>query len=101
MNKEELYDLIEQYLEGALPDTASQEVERRLATDADFRAEVELHRAMHRSLGDTGNLRLRTALDTLLRNPPSMDDTPPPETGPAHRAGHQPLGLIAPIADIP
>lgn len=82
MNKEELYDLIERYLDGTLPETEHQEVERRLMTDADFRAEVELHRALHTSLGDAGNLRLRAALDNLLSHPPLADDVPTPKPVP-------------------
>lgn len=79
---EELYDLIEQYLDGALPDAEREEVERRIATDTDFRNEVELHRAMHTSLGDADNFRLRIALDTLLRDPPLTSDIPLPKTAP-------------------
>lgn len=82
MNKEELYDLIERYLDGTLPETEHQAVERQMAIDADFRAEVELHRALHTSLGDAGNLRLRAALDNLLSNPPSTNDASTPKTAP-------------------
>ena len=82
MNKEELYDLIERYLGGALPDAEHQEVERQMAIDADFRAEVELHRALHTSLGDAGNFRLRTALDNLLSDPPLTNDAPTSKTTP-------------------
>lgn len=82
MNKEELYDLIERYLDGVLPDAEHQAVERQMAIDADFRAEVELHRALHTSLGDAGNLRLRAALDNLLSNPPSTNDASTPKTAP-------------------
>ncbi len=82
MNKEELYDLIERYLDGTLPDAEHQAVERQMTTDADFRTEVELHRALHTSLGDAGNFRLRTALDNLLRDPPPIDDFPSSESSP-------------------
>lgn len=75
MNKEELYDLIERYLDGVLSDAEREAVERRMANEADFRAEVELHRALHTSLSDADNFRLRNALDDLLRDPPPTDDT--------------------------
>lgn len=89
MNKEELYDLIERYLDNTLADAEREEVEHQMATDAEFRAEVEIQRALHISLGDKGNFQLRSALDDLLRNPPPLDGTLTTKTPfpPASRPG--------------
>lgn len=89
MNKEALYDLIERYLDDALTDTERADLEHQMATDAELRAEVELHRALHASLGDKGNLQLRSALDDLLRNPPPLEEVPTSKTPlpPASRPG--------------
>ncbi len=73
MDKRELYELIEAYLDGSLPDRQRQEVERRMATDADFREEVELHRALQEDYEDPSRWRLREALSGI------MDEPPPPE----------------------
>jgi len=66
-------DLIEQYLEGSLSPADRQAVESRLATDADFRAHVELHRQLHDEFADPQKLQLRDLLGDILRESP-----PPP-----------------------
>ncbi len=63
-------DLIEQYLDGSLPPAEQQAMEARLATDADFRADVELHRQLHEEFADPKKLELRDMLSDILREPP-------------------------------
>lgn len=62
MNKEERYDMIERYLNGAMDATEREGLETRLADDPDFRDE----------LGDPETLRLRKAIDNLMQNPPPL-----------------------------
>ena len=69
-------ELIEQYLSGTLPPTELEAVESRIATDADFRAEVEWHGQMHDALADPKKLQLRDMLSDILREP-----SPPPPSG--------------------
>lgn len=64
-DKESLHELIERYLDGDLSETEQEDVEHLLATDAGFRAELELQRAMQEHLGDPGQLRLRAALANM------------------------------------
>lgn len=80
MKKEQLYDLIERYIDNSLSDAERQEVERRIATDADFRAELELQRAMQQHLGDPSEVNLRLALDEVLSTPPANDSGPTDNT---------------------
>lgn len=75
------HELIERYLNGSLPEAGKQEVERLLATDAAFRSEMELHKALQQHLGDPGELRLRAALDEILEGPLSVQN-PKPAPGP-------------------
>lgn len=74
MDNRDLYELIESYLDGGLPDEQRREVERRMATDKAFREEVELHRALQEDYEDPSRWRLREALSGI------MDEPPPPET---------------------
>jgi len=69
-------DLIEQYLSGELPPAELQTFEARMATDAEFRAEVELQRQLHEEFADQKKLQLRDLLSDMLKEPP-----PPPNNG--------------------
>lgn len=62
-------DLIEQYLEGTLPLAEKQALEARLATDADFRQKVELHRQMQVALEDPQKLQLRDMMAEIVQQP--------------------------------
>ncbi len=66
-------ELIEGYLNGSLPTAEQKAMEGRLATDPDFRADVELHRQLHEEFADPKKLALRDLLSDILREPP-----PPP-----------------------
>lgn len=74
--KKELYDLIETYLAGALPEEKRQEVEARLASDEDFRQEVELHRALQESYTDPDRWQLKKALLEAMKEPLPPGDPP-------------------------
>ena len=65
-------DLIEQYLNGSLPLAEQQAVESRLATDAAFRADVELHRQLHEEFADPQKLQLRDLLSDIRRETPRL-----------------------------
>lgn len=67
--EKELYNLIEAYLEGSLPDEKQREVEARMASDEDFRQEVELHRDLQESYADPDRWQLRTALLEAMEEP--------------------------------
>ncbi len=79
MEKFDLFDLIEAYLDGALPEEKRLEVERRMAEDETFRREVELQRELQENFSDPGRLRLRSALAKVMEEPlPSVETTPYP-----------------------
>ncbi|MCB0530737.1 MAG: hypothetical protein H6574_03450 [Lewinellaceae bacterium] len=71
MNEEALHELIEQYIEGSLPEKERLAVEKRLTTDPDFRAEVQLQRAMYEHLSDPALLHLRETLASVVQQPQS------------------------------
>lgn len=52
MNKEERYDLIEQYIHKALPGEALRSFEEQLNTDASLKQELKLHQEVHDALGN-------------------------------------------------
>ena len=68
MEKEKLYDQIEQYLEGSLQGAEAAAFEQGLQKDAKLAAEVELHRKMQKALGDPQKLELREKLHTISNN---------------------------------
>lgn len=68
MEKEKLYDQIEQYLEGSLQGAEAKAFEESLQTDAELAAEVELHRKLQRELGDRQKMDLRLKLQQLSDN---------------------------------
>lgn len=102
MKKDINFDLIERYLDGALSAVEQQEVESRIATDPEFRAELELRRALQQHLGDPGEFRLRSALDEIL-NPALPGDTPlsePPDARPKSRGWPAWAGLVVFLAIV-
>lgn len=92
MQNRDLYELIESYLNGELPDKQRQQVEQRMAADAAFREEVELHRALQEDYADPARWRLREALSDI------MSESPPPgssEESPPNR--RRPLWAAVPV----
>lgn len=77
MKNKDIVELIEQYLKDALPPEEKLAVETRMAADASFRSEVELHRQLHQEFADTRKLHLRDLLTDMLQDPPP----PPTATG--------------------
>lgn len=77
MEKKDLYDLIEAYLDDALPDAKRREVEQRMEQDEDFRQEVELHRDLQEAYADPGRWHLRTVLQAVMEEP--LPDAEPPK----------------------
>ena len=73
MEKIDLFNLIESYLDNALPEEKRREVERRMAEDEAFRREVELHRGLQENFSDPGRWRLRSALAQ------AMEESLPPD----------------------
>lgn len=73
MEKQQLYQTIEAYLEGELPEKEQLAFERELATDTTLAKEVELHRSLQQQLGDAYKMRLRATLDTIAEEFPESD----------------------------
>ena len=67
MEKAQLYELIEQYLEGNLSGEELEQFELRLQTEPELKEEVELHRKLQNELGDTQKRLLRSRLDVLRK----------------------------------
>ena len=65
MDKEQLYNIIEEFLEGTLSGDELQAFEQRLQTEPDLAEEVELHRKIHGEIGDAQKRMLKSKLDTL------------------------------------
>lgn len=86
--EKELYDLIEAYLDGALPDEKRRAVEERMATDEDFRQEVEIHRDLQESYADPERWQFRQTLQEIMKEPLASDDPDQeiPETDPVPAA---------------
>ena len=74
---EDLYKLIEDYLNDALPEEQRREVERRMESDEDFQREVALHRAMQDHFGDASGWHLYTSITEIMQEPIPADDSPP------------------------
>jgi hypothetical protein len=70
MENSDTNELIEPYLNGSLTPAQQEAVEARLAADAAFRAEVDLHRQLHGELEDPQKLLLRDLLTGIVREPP-------------------------------
>ncbi len=75
MEKTDLYELIESYLENTLTDAKQQEVEQRMAIDDAFRKEVELHRALQEDYADPDRWHLRSALSEIMEQPLPSDES--------------------------
>ena len=70
MDKAQLYDTIEAYLEGELSTEGRRAFEREMAARPDIRAEVAPHRKLHQELGNSGKARLREQLKQISREFP-------------------------------
>lgn len=70
MNKEQLYEAIEAYLEGKLSEEARRDFEREMAVDPQLKAEVALHRRMQQELGKSGKAALREQLQQIAQEFP-------------------------------
>ena len=67
MNKEQLYETIEAYLEGALSADARQAFEKEMADNPEMKAELELHRRLHQELGKADKAALKEQLQQIAR----------------------------------
>lgn len=92
MEKEQIYQTIEAYLDGALGAEDKAAFEQELATDADLAREVELHRRLQGEFGDAEKTDLRLLLESIgeeFSEPdtdldlesPSGNNTPTPNGG--------------------
>ncbi|MCB0579326.1 MAG: hypothetical protein KDD10_08475 [Phaeodactylibacter sp.] len=70
MNKEQLYETIEAYLEGKLPAEERRAFEQEIAADPELKMEVALHRRMHQELGKSGKAERRQQLQQIARDFP-------------------------------
>ncbi|MCB0560313.1 MAG: hypothetical protein H6573_11340 [Lewinellaceae bacterium] len=70
MNKEQLYDTIEAYLEGKLTAEARRAFEGEIAADPELKREVALHRRMQQELGKSGKAELRGQLRQIAQEFP-------------------------------
>jgi hypothetical protein len=79
MEKEQIYQTIEAYLEGELGPEERTAFEEELATDADLAREVALHRRLQEELGDADKVNLRMSLEAIAKEfpAPDLDNTPP------------------------
>ncbi|PHN02611.1 anti-sigma factor [Flavilitoribacter nigricans] len=73
MEKEQLYETIEAYLEGELTGEELAAFERELTTDQSLAREVALHRSLQNQLGDQPKMALRTTLDAIAKDFPESD----------------------------
>lgn len=102
MEKEQLYQTIEAFLEGALTGEELTAFEREMATDETLAKEVALHRSLQHQLGDPAKMDLRATLDEIGRDFSASDlhtDEPPedPDTPTTGSAGGVPFwvwGLV-------
>lgn len=76
MEKEQLYQTIEAYLDGELTGRELAAFERELATDKSLAREVALHRNLQRRLGNASKVALRAKLDNIAREFPESDLDP-------------------------
>ena len=70
MNKEQLYEAIEAYLEGKLTAEARRAFEGEIAADPELKREVALHRRMQQELGKSGKAELRGQLRQIAQEFP-------------------------------
>lgn len=71
MDHSEQIELIEKYLNGALTPEEIKAVEEQIAVDANFRAELELHRQIHEEFSDRKKLELRDILTEITKQVPA------------------------------
>lgn len=64
---EELYKLIEDYLNNRLPEERRRELEERMEKDEEFRKEVQLHRAMQEEFSDARGWNLYASLQEIMK----------------------------------
>lgn len=69
MEKSELFDLIESYLDDTLSEEKRREVEERLAQDENFSREVTLHRQLQENFKDPDRWKLRATLSEIIKEP--------------------------------
>lgn len=97
MEKEQLYQTIEAYLDGELGGEELTAFERELATDQTLAQEVALHRGLQQQLGDGPKMDLRATLtdigDTFSESDLEKPDSPsgPDVNGAAGQAGGLPF----------
>lgn len=78
MEKEQLYQTIEAYLDGELTGSERTAFERELAADQSLAREVQLHGKLQRRLGNSALLELRAKLEAIGKEfPKSSLDQPP------------------------
>lgn len=70
MNKEQLYEAIEAYLEGKLAAEDRQAFEKEMAADPQLKTEVALHRRMQQELGKSAKAERREQLRQIARDFP-------------------------------
>ncbi len=68
MEKEQLYQTIEAYLDGELAGEELTDFERELASDETLAKEVALHRSLQSQLGDRSKMDLRATLDDIAKD---------------------------------
>jgi hypothetical protein len=69
MKNQDIFELIESYLNDTLPGDERTLFEKRMAEDKDFYHEVELHRELQEHFSDPGRWRLRSVLTDILEEP--------------------------------
>lgn len=83
MEKEQIFQTIEAYLDGALGAEELTAFEQELATDPDLVREVELHRRLQQELGDAEKTKLRLALEEIageFAEPEEVENQEPPDS---------------------
>lgn len=97
-----MYEMIEAYLNGSLPEAEHKALEQRMATDEEFRREVLLHRKLKEHFSDPVRWNLLTHLKDIMSEPlpddNSTDEAPLPTQ--KKKDWRKPLGLIAFIAVV-
>ncbi len=78
MQKQELFERIENYLNQTLSPEERRAFDQELADDPELRKAVELHRSLHEDY-NTGRLQLRANLRNIMQEPLPPD--PPPAAG--------------------
>lgn len=76
MDNQDMYDLIESYLDNTLNKTQKQELERRISADDTIRRELELRRELRSRFSDPMRLRLRETLAGIINETASFDNRP-------------------------